>query len=95
MTVINRICFELSDIVAIELECNECNTLICYRPTDWTPTILKCPNSNCGKQLVPAAASGLSEELRSLEELALGIKRVLNNCKSFPFHLRLEFNQPD
>lgn len=93
MTTINRVCYELSDIVAIELECKNCHALICYRPNDWTPTTLKCPNSNCGKHLVPSADTGLSEELRSLEELALGVKRVLNNCKQFPFHLRLEFNQ--
>jgi hypothetical protein len=94
MTTINRICFELSDIVAIELECKKCKTITCYPKGDWTPAWLKCPNSGCGQPLIRGSANDPSEELRALDEFVTGLKRVLNHSKEFAFSLRLEFNQP-
>lgn len=95
MTIINRICFELADIVAVQLECKKCHATISYPKADWTPTSLKCPNSNCSAALISGSAGEQSEELRALDEFATGLKRILNNSQQFAFRLRLEFDQQD
>jgi hypothetical protein len=93
MTVVNRICPELSDIVAVRLECTKCGSAVSYQKTDWTPAYLKCPNANCGAILVPGSSSDMSEELRALDELASGLRRMLNHGARFSFRLRLEFDR--
>jgi len=91
MTTINRICPELSDIVAIRLECNHCHATISYPPVDWKPNSLRCPN--CSVTLVSGTTpNNLSDELRALLALADGLKELLA-IKSAEFRLRLEFEQ--
>ena len=91
MTTINRICPELSDIVAIRLECKHCQATICYPTASWKPNGLRCPN--CSAMLVHGSPSNLSDELRALSELAESLKALLTS-KSPDFRIRLEFEQP-
>ena len=90
MTIINRFCPELSDIVAVRLECKHCHVTLSYPPSDWKPAYLKCPN--CGATLV--SASPQSKELVLLGELADALRR-LANAGDLEFQLRLEFDRCD
>jgi hypothetical protein len=90
VTTINRICPELSDIVAIQLECNNCHATISYPPATWKPSYLKCPN--CSVTLVEGSMQHLSDELRALFALQEGLQDLLKN-KNAQFRLRVEFDQ--
>jgi hypothetical protein len=88
MTISKRIYFEPSDILAIQLECKKCGTIMSIHVKDWKPAVSRCPN--CSVPLIEdlqdvSAVKGLAEALNIL--LTLGDK--------LSFHLRLEFNQPD
>jgi uncharacterized paraquat-inducible protein A len=78
MTVINRICPELSDIKAIRLECNQCGAMISYIPKNWKAKFLDCPN--CSVSLVRARdnSGNQSPELLALDGLVESIKELIN-----------------
>ena len=93
MTIIKRICPELSDILAIQIECKYCHSTISYPPSSWKPAILKC--LNCPATLVRGLTPNQqSEELRALCALAEGLQDLLK-IKDAEFRLRLEFAQRD
>jgi hypothetical protein len=92
MTIINRICPEAADILAIRLECNHCHATISYPPATWKPSYLKCPN--CSVTLVNGTLQNLSDELSALWALAEGLQGLLK-AKNAEFRLRFEFDQQD
>ncbi len=89
MTIINRVCVELSDILAVRLQCKGCQSAISYLPKDWKPTALRCPN--CDAIMIEKS------ELRALELLAESLRTLMpadEAAKKKPrFELRLEFDQ--
>jgi predicted RNA-binding Zn-ribbon protein involved in translation (DUF1610 family) len=91
MTLVNRACFDPTDIRAIQLECNACFTTISFKPEEWKSRQLSCPN--CGDLLI--AKSGSAPQ--SAEFLAVdGLVDVLKTFRapnSFKFSLPLEFDQ--
>ena len=90
MTIINRRCFEVPDIVAVQLECTHCGATISYPPGTWKPSYLKCPN--CSLTLVAGSLNQLSPELSALLALTDGLRELLT-LKNPEFRLRLEFDQ--
>ena len=90
MTTINRICFELSDVLAIRLQCKHCGAAISYPTDNWKPGFLKCPN--CPATLVTKPSEGESKELHALASLANALKE-LSKPDTFEFRLRFEFAQ--
>jgi hypothetical protein len=90
MTIINRFCPEVSDIVAVQLQCKRCRSSLSYPPDTWKPGDLKC--TNCGVTLVSPAPN--SRELRALEGLVDAL-RELAKPDGLEFQLRLEFNRDD
>ena len=87
MTIINRLCPELSDIQAIQLECKHCSALVSYPMGKWNPSGLTCPN--CAVTLVRVPESH-SSELVALKLLAEGLNKLLNPSEELKFVLRLE-----
>ena len=89
MTIINRICVELRDILAVRLQCKNCQSAISYLPKDWKPTALRCPN--CDAIIIEPS------ELRALELLAEGLRTLMPADdaaeKKLRFEVRLEFEQ--
>jgi hypothetical protein len=90
MTIINRFCPELSDIVAIQMECGNCHATISYPPAKWTPKALECPS--CSVTLVAGSTNNLSAELRALYALQEGLQELLTN-KTLKFRLRLALDR--
>jgi hypothetical protein len=90
MTIVNRVCPEMSDIIAVQLECKHCRATISYPPDGWTPVTLKCPN--CEVTLV--SPSPQSKEFLALSELS-GALKTLRNSDGLGFKLRLEFDWYD
>jgi hypothetical protein len=91
MTIINRICPELADVIAIRLECKHCNATISCVPDKWSPAALRCPG--CNAQLVTGAyPQSLTDELQGLLEFTEGLRR-LRKLNSPDFRVRLEFDQ--
>jgi hypothetical protein len=89
MTTINRICFEFSDIVAVQLECLHCHATISFPRKGWEPAALQCPN--CKVTLVTDKDN--PPEFFALSALSDALKDLSNN--KFAFQLRLEFAHPD
>jgi len=89
MTTISRVCFEPSDIQAIQLECQECGATLSFTLHKWNPRSLECPN--CAVTLVTES----SYEGRTLKSLADALKS-LNWApdEKRKFRLRFEFAQP-
>jgi hypothetical protein len=86
MTIINRLYPELSDILAVQLECRNCHATISYPTACWKPASLKCPN--CSVTLVTGPEAH-SKELSALSELAHSLKQ-LSDCETLAFQVRLE-----
>src|SRR6266849_4116511 len=87
MTIINRLCPELSDIVGVQLECNKCHATISCPPASWTPGFLNCPNCSVTLVRFPEANS---PELAALMLFADGLKKLLTPSEERKFRLRLE-----
>jgi len=91
MTILNRFCPEMSDIMAIRLECGTCDAAISYLPDSWnTAATLKCPN--CAVELVSPSLQ--TKGSIALRELAESLK-LLRNTPNLGFRLRLEFDSPN
>jgi len=90
MTIHNRFCPEVSDIVAVQIECTHCHATISYPPDGWNPITLKCPN--CAVTLVTPMPQ--AKELMALAELSSALK-TLRSSSDLPFKLRLEFDRQD
>jgi hypothetical protein len=86
MTTISQICFEPSDIQGIQLQCQECRTVMSFALDSWKPRSLKCPN--CSVTLV----EDKSDEWLALEGLGKALKTLMPDDKH-KFLLRLQFNQ--
>jgi hypothetical protein len=93
MTLLSRSCFEPSDIQAIQLECkcNNCSTVISFKPEKWQPRTLKCPS--CGEILITMAVGGQqSPEFLAVDALINALK-TFRAANAFNFTLRLEFDR--
>jgi hypothetical protein len=88
MTIIKRIYFEPSDILAIQLECRKCGATISCRLKDWKPAEVTCPN--CFVQLIKDGREALT-----LKMLADSLNALLTYNDTLSFRLRLEFVQQD
>ena len=84
MTIIKRIYFEPSDILAIQLECRKCGATISCPLKDWKPREASCPN--CFVPLIKFA-----KEESTLIMLAESLNALLTYNDTFSFRLRLEF----
>ncbi len=91
MTIHNRFCPEVSDIVAVQLECGHCHATISYPPDGWNPVTLKCPN--CPVTLVNPSPQ--SKDMMALSELSNALKILRDRSNNLGFKLRLEFDRPD
>jgi hypothetical protein len=91
MTIINRFCPEIADILAIRIECKQCGAAISYPKGEWTPGFLQCPS--CKTRLITGSTSEMSEELQALQPLAEGLRLIWKNHKDLRFNIRLEFDQ--
>ena len=88
MTIVKRICFEPSDIRAIQLECKKCGTTVSCKVEEWRPEASRCPN--CSVTLI-----GDGKEVFPLKKLAESLHFLLTYGDEYAFRLRLEFNQED
>jgi uncharacterized paraquat-inducible protein A len=87
MTAISRICFEPSDVKAIQVQCKECGATMSFTLDKWKPRSLTCPN--CVVTLV----EDKSPEWSALDALGTALKTLLTANESSKFRLRLEFAQ--
>jgi hypothetical protein len=90
VTIINRVCVELCDILAIRLQCKSCQSAISYLPKDWKPKALRCPH--CDAIMIESSETEASE-LRALRLLAEGLRTLMGTKIEPRFELRLEFEQ--
>lgn len=91
VTIHNRFCPEVSDIVAVQIGCKHCHATISYPPDGWKSTTLgKCPN--CSVTLVSPLPD--AKEVMALGELSNALK-ILRSSSDLEFTLRLEFERPD
>jgi len=88
MTIIKRIFFEPSDILAIQLECRKCGATISCGLKNWHPEAARCPN--CSVPLIEDI-----KDVFPLKKLAEALNELLTYKDTLSFRLRLEFNQPD
>jgi PHP family Zn ribbon phosphoesterase len=89
MTKESRILFELTDIISINFECQNCGGKIGFSPQNWKSVPCKC--SNCGGLLV-AAGSDAEKLLGSLSENLKGLGDPEKKLKGLNAILRMEFS---
>jgi hypothetical protein len=92
VTLINRTCFELSDIVGIQLECDTCHTLVSLKPRTWIPDSIECPG--CRHHFVKKESRQgaiQSPEFSALEAFVNAMKTLSTMGAQLNCQLRLEF----
>jgi hypothetical protein len=84
VTVDERVVIDLSDVIAVELECQHCHTTFSVPVKEWKPGEAKC--SNCSEDLWGQQAGG---EVQDLRNFASALKALLHRGKSLPIRLRI------
>ena len=94
MTLVNHMFLEPADILAVRLECKQCQATLSFPLVSWAaPSSLACPNQACGAILIPASMKG-SDEQQALTWLSTALKKLRINNANFQFNLQFEFDQP-
>lgn len=95
MTLISHLCFELSDVLGVQLECKDCHATFTIKREKRPQRSLNCPS--CGMDLIPMQ-NGTTEtpEFKALTALfnALNNLPLLSHSASSKFIVRLEFERP-
>jgi hypothetical protein len=84
VTIDERVVIDLSDVIAVELECQKCHTAFSVPVEKWKPGEAKC--SNCLEDLWGAQAGG---EVQDLRNFASALKALIHRGKSLPIRLRI------
>jgi hypothetical protein len=73
MTTEQRVILELSDVLAVRLECVRCGAAVILKPTDWREAPFECPGCHNTWELPSVPNQAYSP----INQLGLGIRRLL------------------
>ena len=92
MTTDQRLVLDVTDVLALRLECTKCGAAVSIRPLEWNDQPWQCPG--CGttwalRQLVPTP----------LQHLGTGMKLLLEEINAnkpplLPYRVRFEVDRP-
>src|SRR5436309_12333559 len=80
MTAEPRLILDLTDVLALRLECQRCGTAVVFKPIDWREMPFECPGCKNTWEL-PQVGQGV---FTPLGYFGLGLRRLLEQAEKKP-----------
>ena len=106
MTAEPRLILDLSDVLAIRIDCRKCNAAVVLQPKDWNDAPFQCPGCGNTWELPRMADSGFTP----INYFGLGLRRLLEQITpskaanstsatlsptpTLPYRVRIEIKDP-
>jgi DNA replicative helicase MCM subunit Mcm2 (Cdc46/Mcm family) len=91
VTAEQRLILEISDVLALRVECTKCGAAVVVKPSDWRELSLDCPGCKTMWEL-----PRVDQQTTPIQHLGLGLRQLVEQAKAgpMPYKVRIEIRDP-